>query len=105
MYISVGHECDSKISFAELPTVGSKISFAELPLVGSKISSAELPSVGSRIQRFKDSRIQEFKDSKDSKIQDSKIQGFSLFIISVAFRFMRENANHFFPRSLSEAPM
>jgi hypothetical protein len=28
---------DSKISFAELPAVGSRISFAELPLAGSRI--------------------------------------------------------------------
>jgi hypothetical protein len=56
---------DSRISFAELPAVGSRIqgfkdsriSFAELPAVGSRIQGlASLSSLRS-VQGFKDSTI------------------------------------------------
>jgi len=33
---------DSRISFAELPSVGSRISFAELPSVGSRIQDSKI---------------------------------------------------------------
>jgi hypothetical protein len=41
----------------------------------SKISFAELPAVGSKIQRFKDSKIQGFKDLKIQRLASTASGG------------------------------